>query len=132
MSLPMDILFSDWLVDRMKEMGWSQADFARASGLTRQAISYYLSDKSKSPDEFALQKIARALTLPPEYVFRKAGLLPAKPEDDLMIEVITHLYQQLPTEDDKKDAVEYMRLRLRIAEERGKHDPIEKKRARKT
>lgn len=91
----MDVNFSTWLSTKMREHNWSQSDLARASGLTRQAISYYLSDKSKQPDEFALQQIARALKLSPEQVYRAAGLLPPEAGEDPWIEEMDHKLRQL-------------------------------------
>ena len=92
----MDVNFSSWLSEKMREREWSQSDLARASGLTRQSISYYLSDKSKQPDEFALQRIAHALKLPPEQVYRAAGTLPPKAKDDPWVDEMAHKLSQLP------------------------------------
>lgn len=69
-ALNMEVSFSAWLTFQMQLKNWTQSDLARASGLTRQTISYYLSDKSKYPDENALIKIANAFKLPPEHVYR--------------------------------------------------------------
>ena len=41
MSIHMD-KFAKFLTAQMKEHDWTQADLARASGLSRQVISYYL------------------------------------------------------------------------------------------
>jgi transcriptional regulator with XRE-family HTH domain len=72
----MDKSFADWLLDELKERGWSQADLARASHLSRTAISNYLSQQRSNPDEAALRAIASAFDYPPETLFRAAGLLP--------------------------------------------------------
>jgi len=96
----MDTNFSDWLVEMMKDRQWTQADFSRATGLTRQAISYYLSGKSKQPDEF---KIAKALNLPPEEVYRAAGIPLSPPAPDETLYRIEHLYHPL------KDLPKYIR-----------------------
>jgi transcriptional regulator with XRE-family HTH domain len=90
MSEPMS-KFSDWLLKQMEEKDWSQADLARAADLTRSTISYYLSPKSKSPDEAALRKLAHAFKLPPEFVFEKAGLLPPKPELSVAKQRLLHV-----------------------------------------
>ena len=74
----------------------SQSDLARATGLTRQAISYYLGEKSKRPDDDALQAISRVFKLPPEQVYRAAGLLPPKPESDPWVEEMAHKLASLP------------------------------------
>lgn len=64
----------------MNKHDWNQSELARRSGLSRQVISYYLSDKSKSPDIDALKSIARALKLPISFIFEEIGILPAQKE----------------------------------------------------
>jgi len=113
--------FSEWLLGQMKEREWSQSELARSSGLTRSTISYYLSPKSKSPDEAALRKIARAFKLPPEAVFRAAGLLPQQSPESELINRIIHLTSEL-TAEDQADILEYTQMRHRLAEARGKND----------
>jgi len=117
----MDNKFSDWLLDEMLERTWSQSDLARASGLTRQAISYYISGKSKSPDRDALQKIAKAFKIPLEAVFRQAGLLPRETKKSELTETILHELDQLP-EREREDMLQYIRLRREIIEKRKLHD----------
>ncbi|HLE52678.1 MAG TPA: helix-turn-helix transcriptional regulator [Anaerolineales bacterium] len=106
----MDVTFANWLNEKMREHNWSQSDLARASGLTRQAISYYLSQKSKQPDEFALQRIAHALKLPPEQVYRAAGILPPKTSTDEMIEQILHEVSKLP-KTDQEEILAFIRMK---------------------
>jgi len=75
----------------------------------------------RTPDEAALRKLAKAFKLPPETVFRAAGILPPQsPEDELMNEIM-HLAGDLPAQD-KQDILEYVRMRNRLAEERGKNE----------
>lgn len=51
----------------MREKGWRQADFARASGLTRNSISVYLrGDSLPSPD--SLRALAKALEVDPDHL----------------------------------------------------------------
>ena len=65
--------FSDWLLEQLRANNMSQADLARASGLTPQAISNYINDPFRKPDTSAVIAIAGALKLPPDLVFRHAG-----------------------------------------------------------
>lgn len=81
MSLSMDKDFADWLIEQMNKRGWSQADLANAAGLNRQVISTYVNRQRQKPDSEVLVALARALHLPPETVFRAAGLLPPVSED---------------------------------------------------
>lgn len=90
-------MFNEWLLERLKEQDWSQADLARASGLTTGAVSNYIN--GRIPDESALRKIAKAFRLPPELVFEKAGLLPPKTELTPLKRALLHLAQDLPDSD---------------------------------
>jgi transcriptional regulator with XRE-family HTH domain len=74
MSKVMD-KFEEWLRVNMNVKGWSQADLARASGLTRQTISYYLSGASKKPDADALRLLASAFGLDEVDALRAAGMM---------------------------------------------------------
>ena len=107
----MDIRFSDWLNEQMQEHGWSQSDLARSSGLSRQVISYYLSDKSKSPDKDALQKLAHAFKISPITIFRKAGLLPSEGGEHASFEDWQYLLNQL-TPDEEEEMRQIVELKI--------------------
>ena len=78
-------MFNNWLLDRLNELNWSQADLSRASGLTTGAISNYIN--GRIPDKAGLRKIAKAIKLPPETVFRAAGVLPSTTDDPWVSEM---------------------------------------------
>jgi len=63
-----------------------------------------------------LMKLAHALKISPEMIFRRAGLLPPKPEVDEQIEEILHEAAQL-TEAERKELLAYIRMKrnLRVA-----------------
>lgn len=111
--------FSKWLSGQLRARDWSQSDLAHAAGLTRQSISYYLSEKSKQPDEFALRKIASALRLPPEEVYRAAGI-PLSPTEDETLDRIEHLYNALKDPSSKQQALDFLE-HLSDIESRGKN-----------
>lgn len=90
-------MFNKWLLDQLKDKDWTQADLSRASGLTSAAISKYMN--GRTPDENAIRKIAKALKLPPEFVFEKAGKLPPKPELSTIKRKLAHLAESLPDSD---------------------------------
>lgn len=74
----------------------SQADLARESGLSRTAISNYISYKRTNYDPSALVSIAEAFDLPPDMVFRAAGLLPDLPSPrDAAEEILGYKLQEL-------------------------------------
>lgn len=87
-----DMKFNDWILSQLKDRGWSQADLARSSGLTRGGVSNYIN--GRIPDEKALRKIAKAFKLPPEAVFRAAGVLPPT-ANDLWVENMNYKIGQL-------------------------------------
>lgn len=90
-------MFNEWLLERLKELEWSQADLARASGLTTAAISKYIN--GRIPDEAALRKLAKALKMPPDLVFEKAGILPPKSDLTPLQRSIMEMVKNLPDND---------------------------------
>lgn len=119
-------MFTDWLLKQLRKENWSQADLARASGLTTAAISKYVS--GRIPDKDALREIARAFKLPPETVFRAAGILPQQSEESELSKELQYFVEQLPMEI-QEEVLEYVKMRFNLAEERGKY---ETKRPKKT
>jgi transcriptional regulator with XRE-family HTH domain len=77
--------FSDWLLKELNARNMSQSDLARVAGLGSGTISNIVSGNRKVGQE-TLDKIARALRLPPEAVFRAAGLLPPNKDLDPWVE----------------------------------------------
>lgn len=67
--------FSEWLENQLKIRGWTQADLVKASRVTSAQISRILNG-TRDPGPDVCNAIARALVIPPETVFRAAGLLP--------------------------------------------------------
>ena len=108
-------MFSKWLLEKLQEIGWKQADLARHSGITTGAISNYIN--GRTPDETALNKIAKAFKIPPEIVFRAAGLLPPQNKTSELIEEITHITESLSTQD-QEDILEFAKLRKHLSEKR--------------
>ena len=105
-------MFSDWLLDELRKREWTQADLARASGLTTAAISKYMS--GRIPEKDALKKIARAFDVPIGNLYQIAGMLPPEPEPDLLTKAIMHLLHDLDNEE-KNEVLEYVKLRRRLS-----------------
>lgn len=112
-------MFNDWLLSQLEERGWSQADLARSANITRAAVSRYM--QGRTPNEEALRKIARAFRLPPEDVFRQAGILPPVTVEDAQLKELAYLATQLPDQE-LDDLIEYARHRLSLAEKRGNYE----------
>ena len=54
-------IFSEWLLEQMGNQNLTQADLAKASGLTCTAISDYINQKRTNPEPRALIALAKAL-----------------------------------------------------------------------
>lgn len=112
--------FPDWLRKELDVRDWTQADLSRRSGVSTGQIARLLSgERGLGPD--SILAIAKALKLPPEEVYRAAGLLPPKSERDELIEKIHHIFDELPPEE-QENVIEYARMRHRLAEEKTRYD----------
>lgn len=69
--------FSEWVQAELNSRGWDQAELARRSKISDAHISRIVSGGRK-PGPDSLNAIARAFRLPPDEVYRHAGLLPPK------------------------------------------------------
>ena len=117
------IKFSEWILDISLDKKLSQADLARVSGLSAQAISNYFNGNVKRPDPEALIAIAKGLGLQPETVFRAAGLLPPEREAVHGMAELREVYSLLP-ESDRQELLEIARLKLERQEARKKRRPV--------
>jgi len=90
--------FTTWLVEKLNERDWSYSDLARRAGISKQAVSFVINeDRGPGPD--FCRGIARALNLPEETVFRRAGLLAPEPDNDADAKEALHLFRQMtPTQ----------------------------------
>jgi transcriptional regulator with XRE-family HTH domain len=113
--------FQEWLLEEIKNRGWSQSELARRANISRASISNILS-KTRQPGPEVCEAISRALHIPAEIVFYKAGLLPHEIKKDEQIEEIQNIYNSLD-DHGKVEILEQARLRLRIQEEQGGRKP---------
>lgn len=102
MSMGNLIEFAKWLQAELDKRDLRQTDLARRTGIGTSQISRIVNMERGVGPESAVA-IARALKIPPEIVFRKAGLLPPEPEEPLehapKVREIVHLYEQLDDRD---------------------------------
>jgi len=118
--------FSEWLEKELEKRDMSQSELARQAGVTRAAINGVLTG-ARGPGIDLCNGIAQAFKLPPEEVYRAAGI-PLSPErngDPLTQEGI-YILQKLEGEN-KKDAIRYLQLRLQVQEERDKKNGRKRK-----
>jgi transcriptional regulator with XRE-family HTH domain len=105
--------FADWLLNEMQRRGLSQSELARKAGLAQATISYVLSGERNPGSEFCLG-VAKALNIPPEIVFQRAGLFPGEGEETSNLKEASHLFQQL-SDRQQRDILVQMRA---LVEER--------------
>ena len=91
--------FAEWLQAELNKRDWSQSDLARKTGLTRSAVSYILSLKSKVPDNKSLVLIADALEVSFEEVLVAAGLMKKSLEITPFTTRIIALIEKLPQDE---------------------------------
>ena len=81
--------FGAWLLQELERREMSQSELSRVSGLSRGTLSNLISGtRGRGPD--SIEAIARAFKMPPEHVFRMAGLLPQKADTDEWVEEMNH------------------------------------------
>ena len=104
--------FSTWLENQLALRGWRPADLATAAGLPNATITRVLNGDRKAGPEVA-SAIAAALSLTPEYVFRRAGLLPEAPapDRDPTFTEILEIMRNLPP-DERREILDYALFRF--------------------
>lgn len=93
--------FVEWLIGEVESRGWSFRYLGRRAGLSSGAISKVVTGAALPGWEFC-RKVAAALGVPPETVFRLAGLLPPEPEETTVAREVNRLLSQLPLEEQRR------------------------------
>jgi transcriptional regulator with XRE-family HTH domain len=102
--------FIAWLEKELNDRNWSDNQLAKRAGISHSVIS-----KARSglrPKWDACEAIAGALQLPVELVFRKAGLLAPRPDDDVNLEEWNYLLSRLP-QPEREELLQIARLKLK-------------------
>ncbi len=107
----------EFLEENMKKRNWSQADLARKSGLDTSLVSNILAGR-RNIGVTSANAIAKAFKIPPEIIFRKAGLLPEVPDSSERLEELMYLYNLMP-EEYQKDLINYAHVRIAMLEREG-------------
>lgn len=71
--------FGEWLTAQIKLKGWKQAELARRAHIKDATLSRIITGTRQVGPDVALS-IARALDIPADKLFRRAGFLPAEAE----------------------------------------------------
>jgi transcriptional regulator with XRE-family HTH domain len=106
--------FAAWLDAELAQRGWSYSQLARWAGLSHSMLSRLRA--GALPSWSACRAVAEALGLPPEEVFRQAGLLPPISPSQAEYEQFRHLLAQLSAED-RQELLEIARLKIRMNSE---------------
>lgn len=108
--------FTEWLEKELRNRGWRPADLAHRARVNTGTISNILNGFRRAGPDVCLA-IARALKVPPEEVFRRAGLLPPLPApvDDATLKELEDIVKKLDPEE-RQEVLEYARWRYRRKE----------------
>ena len=106
----------NWLIKMMAENGsMSQTELAHRSGLSKQAISVLIKGGS-DPLVSTLISLSKGLKIPPEKLFREAGIFPGVAVNKEQKEELIYLFDKFP-EEEKEDLLTYMRIKLMMFED---------------
>lgn len=83
-----------WLTEELRARGWSMREMARRVGVSHTAIVNIAHGRAR-PSAGLCREIARVLRVPPEHVFRLAGLLPPDPPESPSLVEANFLFAQL-------------------------------------
>jgi transcriptional regulator with XRE-family HTH domain len=104
--------FGEWLVAELERRDLTQSDLSRMSGLSRGTLSNIVSStRGRGPS--SLLAIAKALKLPPEQVFRTAGLLPPALKSDEETERIVYEMSDL-TPQEKEEVLAFINMKRNL------------------
>lgn len=108
--------FNTWFAQELEKRSWSNNEFARRSGISPATISLVMNDKRNPGPEFC-RAIARAFRIPPEEVFRRAGILDPLPPTEEELELLRYLFNRM-NEEDKVRVLAIARAFAGLSEER--------------
>jgi len=99
--------FATWLNSELERRRWTGADLAERAGTTSATVSNVLNRKRGVGLDFC-NGVALAFGVPPEVIYRRAGLLPALPDepDHEQFQLLTDYYNRLPSHI-REELIEY-------------------------
>lgn len=106
--------FIHWLDSELARMGWNDYQLSLQAGISHSMISR--ARRGTPPGWDVCEALARALHVPADLVFRKAGLLPDEQEDEAGFERWRKVLALLP-EAEREELLQIALLKLRKQEE---------------
>jgi transcriptional regulator with XRE-family HTH domain len=105
----------EWLEAEMERRRWQPSDLARAAGIDTGTLSNVLNGRRRAGRKVCLA-LAKALEVPPEWVLRRAGLLPPLPgnEEDATLGELVDIAKRLDKQE-RQEALEYLLWRYRTS-----------------
>lgn len=92
--------FVEWLDEQENRLGLSDYEIAKRGKFSHSVLSR--ARAGIPPKWDVCVSVAEVVKVPPEQVFRMAGLLPLNPDEDEWDERIQHLLRKFPPEEKKK------------------------------
>ena len=89
------LTFGDWLAATIKDRGWNQSELARRASISQATLSRLINE-TRQPGPDVCLSLSRALHVPPETVFKHAGLLPPDPAPVSQEKEALSLFRRLP------------------------------------
>ena len=114
--------FTTWLDMELDKRHWNHSELARQINMTEAAISHVFTDNKshkRNPGPDMCKAIAEALGLPPEIVYRQAGLLPAEIENPPNFDELKYWFTQM-TDEEQEMFLAQGRLTIEIRNRRPK------------
>ena len=121
--------FTDWFNKLLQDNDLGVREAARKIGISHPLVSDM--QNGARPTEGTCAKIAIAFNFSADYVLALA-VYRSYGQRDKFIDLIDFWATQLPDDEEKNGTAEYIRMRLHIIEERGKHETVNTKKPKKT
>jgi len=114
----LDVTFVKWLDTELDKRNLNRSQLARKAGISHASLSIIYSG-DRNPGVEVCTAIANALKLPPEPVYRMAGLLPPERKDEPSFDELKFWYNQM-TPDEQEEFLELGRLKVELRNRRKK------------
>jgi len=111
--------FKQWIELEINKRGISIADLARAAGLSPGALGNILRGE-RQPGIELCHGLSKALRVSPEFVFRRAGILPPESPFEEMAHELAHKLELLD-EQSRDEVMSFVRFKIQVMEERSKY-----------